>query len=434
MERLTVVDEIFLRAHRGMGTPTVLQGLWLTDGVMSPELLARIHARLSAGQLGRRVVGARVPGARRGWVPTVRAHPLDVRAGTLAPAEVLEWADGLGTDLDPEFFPGWRMSVAALANGGTVIALTCSHVLADARGLLIAVEGAVRAALVESGAGYAGTRDNDLGEVGALALIPGQHSESDWVDAQRQSVAVLRGTVRAVWREMTRLDHLRCAVRARPQESGTGAAGRCGVYSSLHVFDAARFDRVAREMGGTPNSLFIWIVANTLWRTGFAREVIQASLPVDTRDEPRVNNDLSVTEIDIVRADTPATVRAKARDAYQRRMSAPAGLPEEILHLVGDRLAYRLSKGAGERDILCSNIGRFPAELDVVGSHKCTGVAARAIHPGLREYPRTRLSGYLTGIGDTYTLALTSTESDNAASGLESLCAAMGLTTTHPDR
>src|SRR5690606_34834977 len=128
--RLTVVDEIFLRTHRGLGTPIALQGLWRTSDRVEVELLEDLHARLRRGPLGRRVVRARVPGARRSWRPTVRAHPLDLH-GEIAASDVLGWADTLGADLDPEYAPGWRLSSAPLDDGGTVIALTCSHVLAD---------------------------------------------------------------------------------------------------------------------------------------------------------------------------------------------------------------------------------------------------------------------------------------------------------------
>ncbi|WP_185756987.1 hypothetical protein [Nocardia bhagyanarayanae] len=178
--------------------------------------------------------------------------------------------------------------------------------------------------------------------------------------------------------------------------------------SAVVQFRAADWDGVAKEHGGTANSLFIQLVANMLWAIGFPHPAIAASLPVDTRDEPRVDNDLSMTEILIDRSDTPATLRAKTRAAYERRMTSPGGMPEELLQVIPDRWAYALSKGAGERDILCSNIGALPDSLRTIGAHACTGVAARAIHPGLTaaNLPRTRLSGYLCRTGDDYVLSL----------------------------
>ncbi|MEU0499471.1 hypothetical protein [Nocardia sp. NPDC005998] len=232
--------------------------------------------------------------------------------------------------------------------------------------------------------------------------------ESDWSDAWRQWSVVVRGTFRA----------LRRGIPERPARA-VSARERTGrealpTHSVIVQCSAADWELAAAAQGGTANSLFITLIAKMLWASGFPGETIDASLPVDTRDEPRVDNDLAMTEISIDRADTPATIREKSRIAYERRMSSPSGMPEELLQVIPDRWAYALSKGAGERDILCSNIGTLPDSLCALGPHRCTGVAARAIHPGLTadQLPRTRLSGYLCRIADTYTLAIVSLAPD----------------------
>ncbi|MET8874005.1 hypothetical protein [Nocardia sp. NPDC004604] len=234
--------------------------------------------------------------------------------------------------------------------------------------------------------------------------------DSDWSDAWRQWSIVVRGTVRA----------LRHGIPDRPaREHGPSIDARTRVqaaptHSVIAQCPAADWELAATAQGGTANSLFIALIAKMLWASGFPGETIDASLPVDTRDEPRVDNDLAMTEISIDRADTPATIREKSRIAYERRMSSPGEIPEELLQVIPDRWAYALSKGAGERDILCSNIGTLPDSLRALGPHRCTGVAARAIHPGLTadHLPRTRLSGYLCRIADTYTLAIVSLAPD----------------------
>ena len=134
------------------------------------------------------------------------------------------------------------------------------------------------------------------------------------------------------------------------------------------------------------------------------REVASETILYELRD-PRVK----ATRVTVTRADTPATLREKCRAAYEHRMSSPGGLPEEIVQLLPAHVAHALTRGAGERDILCSNIGSLPAALSRLGPHPCLGVAARAIHPGLTApLPRTRLSAYLSRLADTYTLALVS--------------------------
>jgi hypothetical protein len=380
MSRLTVVDEIFLRAHRGMGTPGVLQGLWRTADRVEPALLELVHAALRTGPLGRRVVRSRVPGARPCWRANSSAHPCAVSERPLPVEKLLEWADAQGFDLDPEFGPGWRLSAAPLDDGGTVVSLTCSHALADGRGLALAIEHALAAVPV--------TKDTAV--------------QSDWVDARRQWAIVLGGTARA----------LRRGVPAHPPAAAPRVATRGGepTYGAVLRIPATEWESAAAARGGTANSLFVHLIANMLWASGFAESAITASLPVDTRDEPRVGNYTAMAEVIVTRADTPATLREKCRAAYEYRMSSPGGIPEQLLQVLPDRLAFALSRGAGERDILCSNLGPLPTALAHLGAHRCTGVAARAIHPGLRpdRLPRTHLSAYLSRIAHTYTLALVS--------------------------
>ncbi|WP_280501956.1 hypothetical protein [Nocardia farcinica] len=451
--RLGVVDEIFLRGHRGLGTPNVLQGLWRTADPVDPGLLHRLHAALRTGELGRRVVRSRVPGARPSWRRNVRAHPLLLASRPLTPAQALTWAAGLGGDLDPEAGPGWRLAATPLVDGGTVIALTCSHVLADARGLVHAANLALAGVGGQDGAVCPPTPSAsppagpppefaDPSACPPASAGPG----SDWADAARQWSIVLGGTARALThRVRSRAAHahrtapavgasfgdtvpppgistvpppgISAARDARAAAVRAESARRhrtdpLPVHSIAASCDATEWDRIARERGGTANSLFIHLVAETLRTAGalgrFDWAGIEASLPVDLRDTPRVTNAIAVTSVVVEPDDDPATLRAKARASYERRMTAPAGVPEEILQVVGDRLAHLMAAGAGERDILCSNIGDLPQRLLTFGPHRCLGVAARAIHPGLTvgARPRTRLSGYLCRIGARYTLCL----------------------------
>ncbi|WP_067449598.1 hypothetical protein [Nocardia alba] len=460
MDHLTVVDEIFLRTHRAMGTPIALQGLWRTPDAMEPALLRAIHDRLRLGRLGRRVVSARVPGARRAWRPNTSAHPLDLLpnvgatetdwptrpivptpvdpdrvVGPLAAHAILPWADNLGADLDPEFAPGWRLSAARLEDGGTVVALTCSHVLADARGLIHAVTVALRS-LDPAHETTVGPEDARPPRTVLPTISETQcpAPASEWSDAVSQWVTIVGGTARALARRPTRRQ-ARHTTDHGPRGSASGgpsfaATGDRHLRPLLLTFDAAQWDTTASALDATPNSLFIHLVANILWQNGFPNPTITASLPVDTRDEPRVDNDLAMTEIVVHPTDTPATIRDKARSAYLRRMSSPADLPEEILQVIPDRWAYALSKGAGERDILCSNIGSMPDAVRRIGPHDCTRVAARAIHHGIATFPRTQLEGYLSQLGETYTLALIglTTDNDSLPVAIDKACAALDLT------
>ncbi|MFI6367223.1 hypothetical protein ACIBG0_31230 [Nocardia sp. NPDC050630] len=454
--RSSVVDEIFLRTHRGLGTPIALQGLWRTADRIDPELLRQVHTALRVGPLGRRVIRPRVPGARRSWRANIRAYPLEFTDGTIAAGDLLDWADQQGADLDPEYGPGWRLSTAALDDGGSIVSLTCSHALADGRALVLAVDDALGGSGLTTspvramrppdsdsapdelaypelpGRSNAGdsmmlprawststARGADRSDVRVNAWLgrAARDPVSDWSDAWRQWSIVVRGSFRALRQGIPE----RPARTASTREAGLSTRERRSIAGRESVDSASTFgvvlqcpasawESAAAAQGGTANSLFITLIAKMLWASGFPSETIDASLPVDTRAEPRVDNDLAMTEITVERGDTPATIREKARIAYERRMSSPGGMPEELLQVIPDRWAYALSRGAGERDVLCSNIGTLPDSLRTLGPHRCIGVAARAIHPGLTadRLPRTRLSGYLCRIADTYTLAIVS--------------------------
>ena len=422
MRRLSVVDEIFLRAHHGLGTPIALQGLWRTADPVDIgliTLLSQLHDKLRTGPLGRRVLRSRVPGARPYWRDTVRSHPLDRTDNAVPAAEILDWADRCGYGLDPEAGPGWRLSVAPVDAGGAVVALTCSHVLADARGLILAVDQALGGPAVER-------------ETGA----PG----SEWVDAAHQWSAIVYGTLAALRHRMSStsarvaIDGLaaRAATISSRQRRRSGPAESrdrppdpadtvMPTPSAVLRFSADDWDRTADRFGATANSLFIWFVAHTLWGSGFPKQPIRGSLPVDTRAGRQVVNDMAMTEIAIAPGDEPASLRARSRAAYRNQMSAPGALPEQWLQVVPGRIAYSMSRGAGERDILCSNIGPLPATLERLGPYRCTDVAARAIHPGLTmaRRPRTALSGYLCRTADAYSLTLTSMDPARIATPAE---------------
>ncbi len=363
-----------------------MQGLWLTDDPVDREALAVVHGQLARGPLGRQVRRVRVPGARARWESSTQTWPIVYSA---APDPVT-WADAQGGDLDPSRGPGWRISACGLPNGSSLISLVSSHVLADARGLIAAVDDAL------------------LG----VSQQPLLAAHSDWEDA--------RQTWRTVFREF----------RPRPSRSAstrTPPRPFAPPISAILSFSAPEFDRSAGESGSTPNSLFVHTVASVLYATGFPKRPIDVSLPVDTRAPGAavIGNALAMGSTTIEPTDSPTDVRAKCGDGFGHRMSGPKGIPEEFLHLLPDRLAARATKGAGELDILCSNIGTLPDSLGQVGASRARSVAARAIHPGLTRLPRTRLSGYLCRSGDEYTLSLVSLDRENVRSRNELQAAAM---------
>jgi len=164
-------------------------------------------------------------------------------------------------------------------------------------------------------------------------------------------------------------------------------------------------DCAARE-GGTPNSLFLSVVAE-LARAD--NEPVVLSVPMDVRTSDGVDNAIAMVEVTVGPQDTTAHIRDASRAAYDSPpMSSPAGFPEELLQVVPDRLAHKLASAPGERDALCSNIGRIPETVRTLGPHQATGIATRAVHPNTPA-THTRIFAFLNEFDDRYTLALEST-------------------------
>lgn len=375
-DRLTVVDELFLYRHRGAGLPSVMQGLWRTDDTIGAPLLISLHDALSQGPLGRRVVLPRIPGARPRFEPTVASYPLRYGTEPVATGDLLTWADEQAdVDVDPSRRPGWALVAAPLDDGGTVVSLVCSHVLSDARGLITAVADAL-----------AGRLDTPVSTPHARG-------------------ADLKDAARVVRRVAAGLRHVRIRRTARTPRH-TPLPVHSAARTAIVDVDAAAWD--GRVAGGTANSLFLAVTAGVARRAGVP-DPIDISVPVDARDTGTVANGVTMAAVAATAADTPASLRIKASTAYrQPREGAPHGIPEEILQLMPDRLAARLARGAGERHLLCSNIGRTPELLDTFGPHRCVGLALRAVHPGLADVQvatATRLSAYLCRHRDVYTIA-----------------------------
>lgn len=410
---MSVVDEMFLRSHRGWGTPIVMQGLWRTDARVEESTLEALLTVLAHGPLGRRVVRPWIPGARPRFEPSTASFP--VNYSEIYPEAVLAWADKQGCmPVNPEHGPGWRLACARLEGGGTALSLVCSHVIADARGLAVAIAAALQ------GETAAALQDNVEGD----GRCVGGGAAADIRDAAQLTRRVTTGTARAVAGLMVsrrRRAELRSFMHTGDSAlSGATArsapAHRSPVSAVLEV-DAEQWDTAAERAGGTANSLFLSIAAETARQDGESGS-LKVSVPMDLqprRSPDATANSVAMVEVDIRPQDTVADIRAASRTAFSSPpMTSPAGFPEEMLQLVPDRVAHALTGNPGERDVLCSNIGPLPDVLESIEGHRTTGIATRAVHPGV-AHSRTRLSAYLSRFGGRYTLALESLDSPGSA-------------------
>ncbi|SNS43879.1 hypothetical protein [Rhodococcoides kyotonense] len=374
-DRLSVIDEIFLRTHRGYGIPIVLQGILRSDDSVPRVELAAVHANLAMGRLGRRVKTPSIPGARKRWIPSTDTLPLTVDDGRIPESGVLDWADMQGDiDLDPEFGPGWRLSATTTRGGGTVVSLVCSHALADAAGLIDAAAHA-----------FSGT-------------APQQHPRrtSDLADAVKLGTTVTVGSVRAITNLIADAESRRQL--ASHLKASKPAAGRDTAITTA-VFDIGRT---------VSNAEFITVVGDIAVELGLTPP---ASVNVPFRSNTPGANRIGMATIDVAPGDTVTDIKAACKRAFADPAGAPAGFPAETVQLLPDHLAASLTASAARADVLCSNIGRLPDAVTSIGPHRVVSIATRAIHPGAHPATTaTPLSAYLATIGQGCTLSLVGTD------------------------
>lgn len=433
--RLQFADDMFLRRHDGDASPAVNQVLWRLDAPYDADRLRDLAEGLAAGALHRRVVRARVPGARHRWAPAGTLPVLDLQKAAVTDAGVGTWAQAQAdVPLDPARGVSWRLAAADVVSGparagevvGGIVSLTCAHAVADGAALIDAlVRASTHADPIVVPPPGSGTR----------ALL------ADVADAAGQAAAVAR------WAQAKAREAVRAALAKRTSPAGPdGAAGSGGQVRPaeptepdatldegwrapvLHVeLPSDQVARAAAEHGGTPNTWFMAFLARLVHATGrFAGEPVPVALPVSTRgpDDPRANS------TKIARVTIPADVlakrdlgwvRAAAKEAYTAvAQTAPgvAPVPLELVQMLPDSVVSHLPQPPVAA-ALASNLGK-PAE----GYTHAPGSSVRAVatlsHYQGATAAELRAAGgglvaFCTTVGPTTVLSVAALDPDRVA-------------------
>ncbi|MFD6446938.1 hypothetical protein ACFWEJ_17655 [Promicromonospora sp. NPDC060204] len=454
--RLQFADDMFLRRHDGGASPAVNQVLWRLDGPFDADRLRDLAERLAAGSLHRRVVRARVPGARHRWAPAGTLPVLDLQTAPVPEGGIGAWAQAeADVPLDPAKGLSWRISAADVAGrpgaggagtvAGSVVSLTCAHAVADGAALIDAV---VRAAT------HAEPIVVPAPERGRRALL------ADAADAAAQAAAVARWA-----RDKARAKAQAAAQEAAPQIEAAEApgtrhepvppppdepvpAGSAGVPVAagpaaepadhaadagwrvpvLHVeLPADQVTQAAAAHGGTPNTWFVAFLARLVHATGrFPGEPVPVALPVSTRgaDDPRANS------TKIARVTIPADVlahrdlgwvRAAAKEAYTAVGQAEPGVapvPLELVQMLPDTLVGRLPQPPVAA-ALASNLGRPPEGYTQAAGGPVRAVATLSHYQGASAAELRAAGGglvaFCTTAGRTTTLSVAALDPDRVA-------------------
>jgi hypothetical protein len=408
--RLQFADDMFLRRHDGEASPAVNQVLWRLDGPYSAYHLRELAEGLAAGALHRRVVRARVPGARHRWAPAGTLPVLDLQTAAVAESAVGTWAQAQADlPLDPARGRSWRLAAAdvvpdpsAGADGGSVVggivSLTCAHAVADGAALIDAlVRASTHADPIVVPAPERGTRAllADAADAAAQAAAVARWAQARARQVARGRLAASTGASDAAVIEQAPdvlLDHTVAheeqSMSMRDRVVGADnertppddAHWRAPV---LHLeLPADRVAQVAAEHGGTPNTWFVAFLARLVHATGrFPGEPVPVALPVSTRgeDDPRANS-TKIARVTIP-ADVLATrdlgwVRAATKEAYTAVGRAEPGVspvPLELVQMLPDTVVSKLPQPPVAA-ALASNLGTPPE-----GYTQAPGGAVRAV-------------------------------------------------------
>ncbi|MGZ8178973.1 hypothetical protein ACXVUM_13675 [Williamsia sp. SKLECPSW1] len=376
--RFSVVDDMFYRGHHGRGPSSVMQGVWRFPDRITPDDLAAMHAALCAGALTRRVHSPRVPFARRALVGGARVTPLVVDEIPIRPGEVVDWADTRArTPLDVDRGPVWELALGHVADAGSVVTLTCSHLVTGGVGMVAIAEASLATgdAAPDPPPPPAPPRlRDDLRD--ALVL---------WI---RVIVGVARSVARACTDPIVRSELLGAA---RGSAAATPADAEATHRTTVVDVDADGFAALADRENASTTAVFVAIVADCARRV-HRRDPVRVAVPVAMPDGSVGSSVVTVSAADtlaelsarITRVATRVRERTVTSTAHPADPSAsvigsPGGMPDELMQIVGDRLAARVTGDPGLDDGLASSLGVLPDAFLGVGGHISDGLAVRAV-------------------------------------------------------
>ncbi|MFI9487194.1 hypothetical protein ACIG47_12460 [Promicromonospora sp. NPDC052451] len=448
--RLQFADDMFLRRHDGAASPAVNQVLWRLDGPYDADRLRDLAEGIAAGALHRRVVRARVPGARHRWAPAGTLPVLDLQTAAVPDDGIGSWAQAQAdVPLNPARGRSWRLAAADVVAAGDddgavvggIVSLTCAHAVADGAALIDAL---VRAS----------TRADPIvvppPERGGRALL------ADAADAAGQAAAVAR------WAQARARQAAR-ARRAAEADAGTAAGADAGAGAGtgaaaepaaapapagqpapetlgspvpdpawrvpvLHVeLPSDRVAEAAAERGGTPNTWFVAFLARLVHATGrFPGEPVPVALPVATRepDDPRANS-TKIARVtlpaEVLSARDLGWVRAAAKEAYAAVGQAEPGaapVPLELVQMLPDTVVNRLPQPPVAA-ALASNLGKPPAGYTQAPGGPVRAVATLSHYQGATAAELRAAGGglvaFCTTVGPTTTLSVAALDPDRVA-------------------
>ncbi|BDX32555.1 hypothetical protein TUM20985_31020 [Mycobacterium antarcticum] len=391
---LAYIDQGSFLALRALGRGPLIQFTWIYDRAIDIEAVRRFHANLGFGLLGRRIERSVLPFGRDRWVTAPGPPDVQIAALDREPDDVWTWADErLRLPIDPQYGPAWHLGVQPLGGGGTALTLVVSHSVGDAKAIIDAVSDAVQGLRRDLGYPLPGSRTRR------------QAAREDGRQALREIPAIAKAVASAARVARAESEGLSTSVKSggstrRRRDDREVVAPNAAVF-----FDVDHWDRRARELGGSSNSLFVGLGARLGQIIGRVDDegLVRVSLPVSERepDDTRANA-LTATTVTV----DPATVTtdlSTVRKDLKQALTALAETPNELLGplaLVPLTPAFLVRRLEGMvqqvgSPIGCSNLGELPPEINRPDGGEADRLTLRMLEPKITTKVLDRMGGLL---------------------------------------
>lgn len=392
-DRLAYIDQASFLSVRATGRQQLGQLVWLYEHPVDYDALRRFHQNYGHGLVGRLIERSALPFGRHRWV-AAGGPTSELEVAQPRPREELNaWMDEQAErPIDPEFGPGWRVSVLPMTDGSTAVSAVLSHTLADGIGLLLT---SAQAATGQTGDfGYPAPRSRRRRR--ALA--------ADAAQSLRDVPELGRTVVAAAKLAYKRRDDLKGGA-SEPAANGTGGPDEKIVVPTAAVFvNADEWDARAAALGGNSYSLMAGFVSRLGIRFGRHRADGAVSLLVAmserTEHDTRAN---AVSLATVVVDPEPVTedlsaVRAAMKQGLQNLKDTPdetfALLP--LTPLVPKRAVQRTAGVMfGDLPVSCSNVGPLDPRVNRPDGTDAEYLLLRPVDQGVTRHELERVGGHL---------------------------------------
>jgi hypothetical protein len=391
---LAYIDQGSFLALRALGRGPLIQFTWIYERAIDIDGLRRFHANLGFGLLGRRIERSALPFGRDRWVTASGPPAIDIAAQDRHRADVWTWADErLQLPIDPQHGPAWHLGVQPLTGGGTAVTLVVSHSVGDAKAIIDAIVDAV-----------GGVR-RDLGYPAPGSRTRREAVREDAKRALRDLPDVAKAVVSAARVARAESEGLSTSVRSGGKQRSREAARQVVVPNATVFFDDEQWDRRARELGGSSNSLFVGLGARLGQILGRVDGdgLVRVSLPVSEREvgDSRANA-LTATAV-TVDPRKVTTDLGDVRKELKRALTALAETPNELLGplaLVPLTPAFLVRRLEGMvqqvgSPVGCSNLGELEPETNRPDGSEADYLTLRMLEPKITTTVLDRMGGLL---------------------------------------